>query len=57
MRAGDLVEGPAVAVERGWRAGEVLPPLHGDIDVGRADLDRVAGSPRHLGRDYRRARA
>src|SRR3954468_9461717 len=52
----DLLE-RAAALERGLLAGERLPAHDRDIDVGRAELDRVAGAARHLGRDDRRARA
>jgi hypothetical protein len=34
----DLLEGPAIAVQRGLLSGEVLPAGHGHIDVGWLQL-------------------
>jgi hypothetical protein len=39
---GDLVEGPAIAVEHRGLAREVLPALHPDVDIGGAKLDSAA---------------
>jgi hypothetical protein len=50
---GDLVEGPAIAVEHRGLAREVLPALHPDVDIGGAKLDSVASAAGHRGRDYR----
>jgi hypothetical protein len=47
----------AVLVEPGILACKRLPAKHCDIDVGRIDFDREAGTPRNLGRDYGGARA
>src|SRR5271166_2577341 len=52
---GGLIERAAIAVERGGHPCEVLPPLDRNINVGGANLDRVAGAAGHFGRDDRGA--
>src|SRR3982074_2916191 len=49
---GYFCERSAVLVERGILARKGLPTQYSDIYVSRIDLDREAGAPRHLGRDY-----
>src|SRR5690242_5358535 len=44
-------KGLARAFEHGLLAGEGLPSQQGDIDIGRCDLDGVAGPAGHLGGD------
>ena len=40
---GEAIAGP---VQHGLLAGELLPPLHGDIDIGRVELDPARGAMR-----------
>ena len=35
--------------------GEILPTRHGDVDISRMKLDRVAAAAGHFRRDYRGA--
>jgi hypothetical protein len=37
--------------------GEILPARHGNIDISRAQLDRMAAAAGHFRRDYRGAGA
>src|SRR3954447_24008716 len=48
----DLLERSAV-LPAGPLAGERLPPQDRHVDLGRVELDRVAGAARHLGGDDR----
>src|SRR4051812_26719041 len=47
---GHLGEAAAITVQDRGRAREGLPAAHRNVDVGRAELDRVAGPAGHLGR-------
>src|SRR3954453_22055077 len=51
----DLVVSPA-RLQRGLLAGERLPAQDRHVDIGRVELDRVAGAAGHLTGDDRRPR-